>query len=132
MVIEGSEFINDYWNNNTVLGGTKMDKPKQTKKEQPQEKKVVVVKKKEMNIANSFNVCARTPYKSKTELIKSMMLLLGKYNYKKTPAGTPLTENIVSKQINAMLRDVKNGNGRWKPFKLVEEKGLFQLVPKQV
>jgi len=86
------------------------------------------VKDNKMTIAQAFYVVAKEGVKNKTELIEDILEVLKKFSIAKTKNGTPITNDVVAKQINAMLRDIKQQKGRWKGCKLENTDKIIKLI----
>ena len=87
-------------------------------------------KKKEYTISNAFEHVFIKGVSSKTRAIEVISKLLAENKVAKTKNGNSITPELITRQVNAMLYDLKQGKGRWAKYKLVESKDCLKIEKK--
>lgn len=86
-------------------------------------------------IAQTFQELGVKDHKDRDSLATEMVSTLAKNGVTETKKGNKVSKELVLRQINAMLRDIKQdgGQGRkgwWSTFNVVDEKNKFKIVKK--
>ena len=81
-----------------------------------------------ITISKAFLEVLRIGCKDEKHVLENVIELLNKLEITQTSRGTQLTKKYILHRYNIIIRNVKLGLGRWKKYKLIEEKGYIQLV----
>jgi len=79
------------------------------------------------NISDAFLEVFRIGCKNKKEGRENIMELLAKANITKTNRGATITPEMVMQQTNNIFTDINKQRGRWKNYKVLEERNRIQI-----